>query len=1253
MPAGFEIDDAILENLGPQEAVFLFRDLLWASFSEACNDRGDVHVPISIFERDEGIDAITRNADENQGLIPLGKTGYQVKSGDLSPADCKDEVLKSEGELKEMVEKAVSDNGKYVLVLFTDLTEAKRQRRLDKLKEGFQETGYPHVEVDLYTSSQLSGFINRVPSLVAKYSQGFEYAIDYSSWGEEKPIQSIDTYVPDQSREEYIEEIREILAQHEECPVVRINGISGLGKTRLAYELLAPDHLRKQVIYADAESFKGCPLENRLEIDKDLSAILVLDDCSPEDHRYFNDRFGARGERLTVITVSDSLKDVTADYQVELDPLDTEIIEEILENERPNLAKPDRERIAEFSEGFPQIAALLVENLDDGSESLLEMSTEGILENLIVGRQEERDFNKEEVKQVLEVFALFERVGWKDDEGGRHPDAEWLLDQFSFLDELGERKVERIVRRQRDKGILQGEYYLSLNPLPLATYLLQSYWRTYGHEFEEVFQEMPEKLLERFGERIPYMNAFPAGREWVSEILGPGGWFTEDHVFQSRIGSRLFLRFTEASAEDALEAANRFFQGKSTEDLLEFGGRGRRNMVWALQRMVVWEETFEQAALHLLALAEAENENHISNNATGIFTSLFTPAPGRVSRTEVPPMKRLPVLKQAIRADSADRQKIGASAAGAALKTDHFSKMAGPERQGARPLPDLWEPETWDELYDYYEEVWRLLLNDLDELEDPVRSDLVEVLLKSSSGIAKRSLELSALVRDTLERLHGYEWVDNGEVIKTAVRIVHYDEDVYPEEEAEKWRRLAEDLSESTYHNRLKRYVKTSLLADQAVGDEDGEDIYKVKMEELAEESVSHLDRFEEEVSWLISGQPSRSREFGVKLAEVDNDRVILDLMLDELREQGTEVTPHLLAGYLAKLDSLDADLRQEILDEIRFDDDIIELLPYLSLSSGLSDHELRRIFDAVDEGDLPDTALVELEPITRPSERISEPIFKELAERLLSEESGVGAVALLSIFYGYYVWDDDSPSIDEELAVEVLTHDVFLKNESSVQYEQGTTHEWQEVATDLLESESDAVLEILDPIFENLGNKHTLLRTSFDVGGVLCAILAEYPEETWERITATLEARDERMLWLYNWLSGGFSLQVGAAIKSVPPEFIWKWVDENREENAILAARLIPAKFFHDEEEVCLARQLLIRYGDIEEVRRAVSNNYHSESFVGSASSHYQKKKQEIEKFRENEDDPNVLKWTSEELADLDQRIRKAEMTEEGSRLP
>src|SRR5437868_4053585 len=100
--------------------------------------------------------------------------------------------------------------------------------------------------------------------------------------------------------------------------------------------------------------------------------------------------------------------------------------------------------------------------------------------------------------------------------------------------------------------------------------------------------------------------------EPVKNLLGPGGPFTDDYI-KTKIGAHFFLALAETDPDSALKCLQRTVGTWSKEQLslnLE-----RRDIVWALERIVEWKELFLGGARLLLALAEAENE-HWGNNAS-------------------------------------------------------------------------------------------------------------------------------------------------------------------------------------------------------------------------------------------------------------------------------------------------------------------------------------------------------------------------------------------------------------------------------------------------------------------------------------------------------------------------------------------------------------------------------------------------------------------------------------------------------------
>ncbi|RLM83619.1 hypothetical protein D3D02_17375 [Halobellus sp. Atlit-38R] len=884
-----------------------------------------------------------------------------------------------------------------------------------------------------------------------------------------------------------------------------------------------------------------------------------------------------------------------------------------------------------------------VAEADESPDNLLEIDNETLI-NRLIGGDGLGEHERRRHRRVLEVFSLFDKVEWKLENEERSEEAEWLAEVAGFEDRQAEIEFNEIVEYQRDRGILKGEYYLSVTPLPLATHLLGSWLEKHGKsEIEELFEKMPPDMLSRFGERIPYMASYRPGRQWISEKLSTDGLFYENEgaVLETDWGSQLFLQFAEAAPRDAIDPAESFVNQKSVDKLRQFT-TGRRNIIQSLQYMAVWDDTFKRAAELLLDLAEAENEEY-ANNATGIFTGLFSPGWGKLAPTETPPQERLSVLEEAMQSDSDKRQLIAVEAAGTGLKNPRsLTKIAGPEYQGARETPDLWVPETYEELFAYYRSVWDFLNQHLDEMRVEVRKEAVSTLLGSVRGLADLDPSLSQMIRKSLQDITEYEWTDRGEVIRTAVELVHYDfEDLEEIEEAAEWRQFVEHISESSFNDRLRRYVGLSLLAD--------DDIYEQEIDALAADVIEQPGRLEPHLSWLATTEPNqyRVREFGYALGARDDANQLLTGIRDTTEEvQDEERSISLLSGYLSALHERDEEMRQEVLDQVEDSEILQPHIVDLIRLSGLTEQDARRIVELIQEGEIAPHSLRGLES-GGVSRNFEETTFQELVELLLEAGTDEAAI-ILPTFYHYYVHPDDAPELPEELTFELLSHPAFTETTPDITVRQGVSYDWKEIAQAYIERYPDRTDEILETLLKVLGQREILIGGSPEVKELLYYILRRQPQETWTEITIILEERDERLIPLFQWFTGEDPHIEDTPIEYVPQDLLWEWVEEDPEVNAILAARLVPAELFHSNERVCLARELLAQYGDRDDVRDAFSGNYRTESWVGPESEHYTRKKERLEEFREEESNRNVLRWVNNQISELKDRIEQARRHEE-----
>lgn len=232
----FTLQVSDLTNLGQDRAVEFFRRLLWAEASRVVIGKNLIDVPQCINVGDGGIDAFIKNAQPSTDeVIPRGTSGYQIKSSDLSPSDCRKELHENEEytrPIKPEIKRILDEGGTYILVLFADIVGRKRNSREQAIKEELARLDYKSPKVRLYTANQLASFAERFVALVTWFKDDRSQCLPYSSWSENQDVRVPKDFVVDEVRKKWMDEIQQGLRNAtRQCPVVRVAGLSGIGKT--------------------------------------------------------------------------------------------------------------------------------------------------------------------------------------------------------------------------------------------------------------------------------------------------------------------------------------------------------------------------------------------------------------------------------------------------------------------------------------------------------------------------------------------------------------------------------------------------------------------------------------------------------------------------------------------------------------------------------------------------------------------------------------------------------------------------------------------------------------------------------------------------------------------------------------------------------------------------------------------------------------------------------------------------------------
>lgn len=1246
-----------LKNLGQYRAVELVRRLLWAESSRVGISRNLLEVPDCINVGDGGLDSAIEDAKpSSEDVIPSGPSGLQIKSSDLAPAECKKELHQSKSRqnpLKPEIKRLLDNDGTYILVIFADITYPMKRRREEAVREELGRMGYANPKIRIYTLNQIMSFVERFPSLVAWLKGYPSECLSYDKWAENRDVNSPKIFVYDEQRTSIAVDIREKIRDPEggKTPIFRITGLSGLGKTRLAFETLSPNDVRNKTVYVRAKSFRNSTLLNMLLMDENLEATIVADECSLDNHDYLVRYFSQKGPRLALITISHEMGDVpipTLHYR--LKPLSKDGVKELLSKEMIGLPPDVIERLTDFADGYPRIAMLLAENYLTGAasrEDILTLNDEALINRLIAGKLDPGSGWFRKTKKVLMGLSLFEKVGF---EGEVSQEAKWV----AGLVNVDWNEFQEVVREQQQRGIIQGKYYIYVTPFLLAVHLFREWWKTHGkrEDLGSLIGSMPQDfrqdMMNRFFSRFPFITSTEPGRNLVRKLLSKQGIFADGSLLKTVNGSQLFLRLTEADPGSAIHCLKRTMGTWNKEQLLEFRA-GRRQIVWALERIAVWRELFPDAARLLLALGEAENESY-ANNASGIFADLFSPAWGRISPTEAPPRERFPILLEAINSDSTERKKLALRTFRRALQWGGFHRMVGVEYQGARAPAELWTPRTFKEIFDYLRMVWGYLNENLIGFDEEIRDEAVGILLQSARGIASINPSLSEMVVQTFRKLSSYPWIDKSRLLEAVLRITHYDSEKMPESTLESWIKLRDELTDSSFSGLLKRFVGMELLEDYF---HDGESYdtrwVESKACELGKKAMENPNLLEPEYSWLTTEQAKNGHLFGYELGKLDAEFSLLEKLMQEQKKTGPKGSVHFLGGYFRALFEKNKLLWEDKLESLSKDDSLKRFVPELTWRSGITDRAAKRILLMAEKGEIEIDAfwIFRFGGVIK---RVSEPIFVDYVNFLLEEPSGLGPLIALELSYFYHA--DSSRTPNKDLTLTLLLHPAFWEKGKSVPQNQlMRRYYWKELARILISQFPETEDLLAEQVIKFLGDERSIAAGFHtQIHEILVEMVERNPDKFWVTIAKYLGPPiDRRAFYVRSWLRGEKGLTGRPSVLDLfNPDDVWKWVDEDINNRAWYLATFVPPYLFHSEEKICLAREMLVRYGKREDVRRNFSANYSTEGWMGPASVHYTAKKNELLEFKRKERNANVVKWIEEYIETLEKDIERAKMMEE-----
>jgi hypothetical protein len=140
------------------------------------------------------------------------------------------------------------------------------------------------------------------------------------------------SFISVEARTQVIIECRELLKLPQKC--TRIVGLSGLGKTRTAFEIFKDDvYLQDLVVYIDAVNVSNITGLLSEWISSGLRKVIVVDNCDANIHKQIQKEVCRTDSQLSLLTLDYNLERVSnTTFEFHLKPLSTLEIKGMLEN---------------------------------------------------------------------------------------------------------------------------------------------------------------------------------------------------------------------------------------------------------------------------------------------------------------------------------------------------------------------------------------------------------------------------------------------------------------------------------------------------------------------------------------------------------------------------------------------------------------------------------------------------------------------------------------------------------------------------------------------------------------------------------------------------------------------------------------------------------------------------------------------------------------------------------------------------------
>ncbi|MBJ9983022.1 hypothetical protein IBT50_15760 [Bacillus sp. S70] len=907
------------------------------------------------------------------GFIPRGNTGFQVKKPDMPPSAIISE-MRPNNVLRQVIKDLADVEGAYIIVSSQGTTaDARLNERREAMRRAL--TDYPSsssLKVDFYDRERIAGWVRSHPALVlwvrdriGRPIQGWKA---YGNWSnspkgiEEKYI--IDEHVRVFNSAKYqsegssavdgINEIRRVL--HVPGSSVRLVGLSGVGKTRIVQALFDEQIGERplnqsQVFYTDLSDSPNPNPRSFAEgiIAQKIPAILVVDNCTPDLHRQLTSTCTASSSLVSLITVEYDVRD---DYPEEtevfrLEPSSNHLIKKLISSRFAYISEVDCRTIADFAGGNARIAMALANTILRG-ENLGRLRDYDLFVRLF----QQRNSANQDLLRTAEVCSLVYSFNTQTSEGNNDE-----LKLLGSLIGLNVREIYSNIRELERRDLIQKRgIWRAVLPHAIANKLAGSALENVPIEdLLDVFvQQGSPRFLKSFSRRLSFLHE-------SKEVLEISiRWLREDGLLGcvnklDELQIAMLKNIAPISTELTLAAIERV---GNQDDAVIFFSRDNRyyNEISRLLRSIAYDKNLFVRAVKLLsqfALSEKPKEN--INSIRSMLKSLFHLY---LSGTHATVEQRLSIISDLIESNDENSIELARLLLSSALKAGSFQSYHEFEF-GAHSRDYGYLPANRSDVKEWYSSFIKYTVS-LATSDLPFAPRFKTLLAEKFRELwVKAGMYSELKVVAEIIGANG-TWREGWLAIKMTARF--HSKEMKPEILAQ-LNKLAVLVEPKSLAERAKLYAlsnhRNSLdLIDVKYGEDDeGVKIDYVGIEDitrlLGEEVGENEEVLKEILLELLCNEGERLISFGEGLAAgVANPEGLWRTLMEQLSYLDESVRSfQLLRGVLRGISKIDINLVEQCLEMVVANEVLAPIYPWLQASVNINSRGLERLKQSLSLG--------------------------------------------------------------------------------------------------------------------------------------------------------------------------------------------------------------------------------------------------------------------------------------------------------------